>query len=347
MENCAVKFYPFYEKLGPNRVMGLPAKIIIALALGGFYLIALLASLEDHNAFYTNRSWALGAIISFSLLALYAATATFRNLLPLVCQVEKNVFNCQATVDRWLSNINFIVFALMFAILNTVVGYIFGIPVAFAQNPVSEFLLYTGFFLTGLTCGMAVGGIVGVAMFFDGFSANLKEALDYHEFDGRGGTQVFGNALILFCIVTLFVGVLISVYLTGVEWAKLGTEDDRWVRFIIYFWIAFPYALASAVLLIPWLAVSTQVSAYKQEQAFRLKKEIAETKKEIRKSDGSNSDTERLIKELTELQDDLLKVYEMKIHPVNRDGLVNFFVGLVPSIIGTVTAVTSAAGKFV
>ncbi|HJZ95180.1 MAG TPA: hypothetical protein VKE70_01660 [Candidatus Solibacter sp.] len=226
----AKTFAPFYERL-PNP--GLPA-----------FIVKIAASLCLGAPFFFTASRLLGVIITAAMLALYIATAAFRNMLPYMgLKLTRHGYDeLLETVQRVMSDRRFLLGAAGFGVVNVLIGAVLGPP----YKDLNVVMAYIGYVFAGMTCGMPVIGIYGVVATVNRF-ATLKPKFDYTEPDRCGGASVFGHAVVTFSLVTLVVGVLISWYLIRTDWVNHGEA----MSLLKWFWVIWPFALSLTVLAAP------------------------------------------------------------------------------------------------
>ena len=274
----------FYDKfLGKYEI---PAflKLGICILLGAIFLLTHYFSSPD---FFEFNSVFLAAIITGAMLALYYATHELKLVIP---EMDKRispknaVTESTAVVDKFnamLSTRHFIFCGMGFAIINCILGTLFGIPqIEYSEMPgytSYELTLYFGFFLSGFVCGMAVLGIFSVARIFNLYGSQLKNSIDFTAPDQCGGTLFVGNSLMVFGSITLIVGMLITIYILRTEW----DNDKPFAQYLRTFWILFPYAMSLMALLAPAISLNKTLIKYKRSQEAKLRAELHEIKRII------------------------------------------------------------------
>lgn len=330
-------FSPFYEKRSRKTQLSFTLKLLFSLACGIAYDCLLLAFLNNKTLFYSHKLWLLGLIVGVALLALYLATAAFRRLLPSLCEMDSPTRHCRDVVKAKLKDNYFLGGGLLFACLNCLVGYSFGVPILYHTDLGTLTILYLGFALAGFVCGMAVWGVIAVVAVCNELALNLQQAIDYRDPDGSGGTGFLGNALVLFGVVTMVVGVLISLFITAMPWQR--TAENEWVQLIMWGWIAFPYIVTATVVAVPAMAVGQQLSRYK----FIKRRELTEKLRRLEADLQSNLDHEQrpIFKaRVEELREDLSALHAMRVSPITRQTGYNFLAAIVPNLFGSSLAVT-------
>lgn len=334
------EFTPYFERLRNGRVIRYPGKVMACFVLGAFYILLLRQTVPD-KVFYLEKAWLLGAILSAAMFTLYIAVGTFRNMCKRLLLLPDFQFDIQPSVERHLSDLRFISYGLGFAVVNTLLGYTFGISSHAHLDTQGQIILYLGFLLTGFICGMPIAGIVGLVSVINGFSTALKQIISYKKPDGCGGTEFIGNALLVFGLVTLAVGVLISLFLAGFNWDR---KTDTWVNLALRCWIFFPYFMAFIVISVPTVAVSYQLMEYKRKHLSQVHQDIVDIENKIEPlRDCEHSQLlESELKKLEKKQDSL---YQMSIIPFGNRVLFNSVIALVPNVLGTISALSSLLDK--
>ena len=160
---------------------------------------------------------------------------------------------------RWRSDGCFVLAGLLVGLLNTWMGYMFGVP---DPGSCAYYTTLFGFFLAGFICGMATFGIVVVTIVVSHFAKSAEETFDYTAPDHCGGVQFVGEGLVVFSSITLVVGVIISIYIRVFPW----TNETGWVMALQWGWIILPYALSLIVLVWPAVPLNDALRRYKIEQ---------------------------------------------------------------------------------
>jgi len=298
MSEAQKSFYPFYDPYRDGNPLGFGAKIAISLFFGGFYLLLQFSAMTDKMAYLQQYCWILGVIISTSILALFVATATFRNALEIINELEGSSLVSKAVVETWLTTRNFIFAGLIWGTLNTSIGHLLGVPDQYHETAFALISMYIGFFMAGFSAGIGLMSILGVIILFLRFAPNLQHALDPNNPDGTGGIKQLGDSLWFFGVLIGTVGVLVSIYMFGVEWQFMY---KGYVQVIFFVWVALPYLLAISIVLVPGLAVRRQVTYYKAYRGEQLKQEKAQVFSAFK--DFEAGDDDEIIankKELTE-----------------------------------------------
>jgi hypothetical protein len=219
----------------------------------------------------------LAVLIAGAMLCLYYATYTLQALLPEM-EARSGSENKQAfmaSLQKTLSDRNFLIAGLTFGVLNCIFGYWFGLP--YLKTPTVVTILI-GYFVAGFVCGMAVCGIYGVFEPIKAFSAQARTSFDFTEPDNCGGTGFLGDALIVFGSVTLIVGVMISIYVIKTDWQR---DNSFRVVALKSVWIVFPYLCSLWALIGPAIPINDQLRAYKTEQDADLKRQLINARKNL------------------------------------------------------------------
>lgn len=303
------KFLPFYERL----TKGLPehpfGKVLVSVLLGLAFIGVHCASIG--NMVFKDWSWFLGALISIAMLCLYYATHTLRTIFPEM-DMRLRPLGCKVYITplgRILSDRNFVLVGLFFGLLNCGFGYCFGIPYTKGSAIIT---VSVGYFLAGFVCGMAIWGIYGVSVSISAFSQGAKHSFDFTSPDHCGGTLFLGEALVVFSSVTLIVGVMISVYILQVDWAR---ENSWWVKTLKYFWIAFPYLWSLIALIAPAVPMNKALREYKIEQEATLQGHLNEIRKRLEDNQSGAAERKEL-RENYEFQQSIRKdLHRMRTWP--------------------------------
>lgn len=303
MDSKSSEFYPFYDPQKAWGTLGYPAKIGIALGVGAFYVLLQYYTLPDKTVFFQQYCWILGAIISTSILALYIATDVFRSNLEIMNALDGNDKASSQVISDWLSDKSYLLAGLGFATLNMTVSHLLGVPADFHATPFSLVMIYVGVFLSGFTCGMGLLGIVGVITLHLKISPDLQHSLIASNPDGTGGIKSLGDSLWFFGLLVGAVGVLVTIYMFGVQWAYIFRG---YVQVIFLCWVALPYVVAFSIVLIPGLAVRRQANSYKSHTTRQLREGKARLYTSSKNFDEKADDD--IILEKKELTDRLNKI---------------------------------------
>lgn len=278
-------FRPFYDRMADRLGISSVGKALVSLFLGLAFFVARFLSVE--GTIYRDWSWMLGVLISLSMLFLYYATDTLRNLFPRMDLRLRRTSNetYLKPLKRTVSDGNFIRAGIFFGALNCLMGYLFGAANEDLPNIIS---IFSGFFVVGFICGMAALGIYGVLVTMKAFTSKGKLNLDYTEPDRCGGTLFLGEALVKFSLVTLIMGVMICVYILNAFEVQSGL-----VRGLMWFWIIWPFLLSMAVLLAPSAEINRVLREYKVEEEERMQRDLAELRTRIEDSSPGTSEALR------------------------------------------------------
>lgn len=327
------EFFPFYERiflLFPSYLAGKTGKALISILLGFIFFAVHYASVG--NALFDDWSLSLGALISIAMLCLYYATYSLQILLPEM-DIRLRSLDSQdvymARLNRILSDRNLIVAGSLVGILNCVFGILFGLP--YSGWEACTTLLF-GYFLAGFVCGMAVLGIYGVSVSISDFSRKAQHFFDFTSPDRCGGTSFLGDALVTFSLVTLLIGLLISLYILETRWTN---PSIGLVGTLQCFWIVFPYGMSLIALIAPAIQINSELRQYKMRQADEIQKNLTEIRKHL--DDKKLDVSERTV--LREEYEYKLTVREelhnMRTWPYGEGANLKFFAGVVPSILAT------------
>ena len=274
--------YPFYDKLADRLRISFAGKLILSILLGLSFLgLRYISVMQTDNVLkyiFEDWSWFLALLITTVMLSLYYATHVFRNMLPEVFRripkdvTEKDIL---APILKILNNRGFIICGVVVGIINCGFGLAFGIP---DNKWFADLTLLFGFFLAGFVNGLAVFGIFGVLASVNSFSDKIDSSIDSTAPDRCGDTAFLGTALMVFSSVTLIAGVMISTYILKAPW---GNSDANWVIVLKAFWIAFPYVMSIAVLVLPALRINKILRDYKTRGEGELRKKLATLQDEI------------------------------------------------------------------
>lgn len=320
MREQPVKFYPFFDPLREGQQFSWGTKIGIALSAGAAYLLLQYYSLPDKLDFFEHYCWILGIIISTSILALYLSTEVFRRSLVTIHKLETGQETSEKVVRNWLSNKWYLLAGFVFAMANTTVGHVLGVPADFHETVVSLTSIYIGMFAAGFAAGMGLLGVLAVIVLYLRFAPNLQHALDLNSPDGTGGIKKLGDSLWFFGALISVVGILASIYMFEVRWTNMY---KNYVQYVFLFWMSLPYVVAVSVVLIPGLAVRRHVSYFKLYKAEQLKREKAKLYSSYKKFESVDDDV--LIEEkkqqkerLDRIQDELEKLKQMRNSHLDR-----------------------------
>ena len=319
----ALAFTPFYERLaGRTPIVG---KLLFASGVGTAFI--LIRVLVDGQRAIADWSPLLGVLITAALLALYVATYTFRVLLADVAS-RAGVTASDDLVARAqtaLADRRLVAAGLAFAVLNCLVALTLGIP---AGSLLSRTTLVAGYALAGFVCGVAAYCIIGVYLVLQHLPAHLarERALDYTSPDGCGGTSFIGEALVVFAVVTMLVGVLISIYIANAPW-QIGAESRAaWVDLVVRFWIAFPYIMSFAALVLPALSVRDALREYKRQVDAALRAQMRMLEQRLDDMTDALKQREELLRARR------LELHRMRLWPFDVKSYVTYGAVLMPHL---------------
>ena len=168
--------------------------------------------------------------------------------------------------------------------------------------------------MAGFSAGMGVWAITAVIVLYLKFAPNLQHSLDPNNPDGNGGIKKLGDSLWFFAILTFVLGVLISIYMFGVQWEFMY---KGYVRLLFFVWLALPYLIAISIVLVPGLAVRRQVNQYKSYKIGQLKQQKAQfytSYKEFQEGDDNEiiATKKELNEKLNHIQEQMDKLKKMR-----------------------------------
>jgi len=272
MEMKSTVFYPFYDPYRNGNILSMPAKVVISLVFSMGYILLQYLAMPKKAVFFDQSIWVLGAIISTSIIALYATTMAFRKSLETINRIEGTGRLSQGIVEVWMQDGRFLLAGAGFATLNISVGHLLGVPTDLRGSVPALAMIYVGFFLSGFFAGMGLLSIISVIALHLRFAPHIQYALNPDNPDRSGGIGSLGDTLWFFASLIGAVGVLVSVFLVNVEWSYLYKGYGQ-VLFML--WLGLPYTFAISVVLVPGLAVRRQVRDYKSFRKKQLKEEEA------------------------------------------------------------------------
>ncbi len=322
MNSWNPEFYPFYDPYRGGKMLSMYGKVGIALGFGLSYILLQYAVMPDKSAYFQQSLWILGAIISTSIMAIYAATMAFRKVLTAICQLEGTQHTCEHITRNWLSDNKLLLAGAGLATLNTLVGHLLGIPAEFHDSVPTLVMMYAGFLMAGFFSGMGMQAIIAVLVMHLRFAPNLQYSLDPENPDGSGGIGTIGDALWFFALLIGAVGALVSVYLVSVRWSYMYKD---YVQLIYMFWISLPYVMAVSIVLIPGLAVRKQVANYKDFRAQQLKQEQARLYSSYKKFSEAEDDEiisskKQLEERMQNVEKQMQKLREMRNSHIDGKG---------------------------
>jgi len=300
-----IELYPFFDPVRNGATLSWATKTGIALATGAAYLILQYFSFADKTEFVRQYCWALGTIISTATLAVYIATAVFRRSLVTIYALEIGRYASEEIVSNWLTDRWYVLAGSGFATLSLTVAHLLGIPAAFHASVFSIATIYIGIFAAGFATGMGLLGILAIIALYLRFAPNLQYALNPQNPDGIGGIKKLGDSLWFFGALTGVVGLLISIYMFGVQWTNV---HKGYLQNLFMLWVSLPYIFAVSIVLIPGLAVRRQIGYFKRYREMQLKREKARIYLSYKKFDAMEDDA--IIEKKKELKDRLNRIQE-------------------------------------
>ena len=270
MDTKSTVFYPFFDPYRNGNMLSMSAKVGISLFFGMGYILLQYAAMPEKAVFFDQSIWVLGAIISTSIMALYAATMAFRKSLDTINRIEGTGRVSQGIVQVWMQDNRFLLAGAVFATINTTVGHLLGVPAEFHESVPALSMLYVGFLLSGFFSGMGLLSIASVIVLHLRFAPHIQHALNPDSPDGSGGIGSLGDTLWFFALLIGAVGILVSIFLVNVEWSFMY---KGYVQVLFMLWLALPYTLAVSIVLVPGLAVRRQVRDFKSYRAKQLREE--------------------------------------------------------------------------
>lgn len=330
-------FCPFYERGTGNMRRGFIDKVLISM----FLCVAVLGAhyFAIGGEVFGNFGWTLSIIIMVASLGLFYATHSFRMLLPKLegrlCQEKKDKFIF--SISTHLSDKSFIFTGLVFGISNSLMGVWFGLPKIY-DSILDISILLAGFFVAGFVCGMALSGIVGVTKCITNIADTNSTIFDYTSHDKCGGTQFIGWALLVFSMVTLVVGVLITVYISFTEWQH---KNYIVVNMLYVSWVLLPYVASVFVLIVPAISINRSLTKYKMEKDRKFTESIKSIFDEL---EGNNVTPERKSELYAdyEFQSNMRKeLYHMRTWPFSVGTNSTYFFSVGSSIFTTYSSLNS------
>ena len=328
-------FVPFYERLIPRFPGYIPGRVLVSV-LPGLAFLGLHYASAGNKAFQ-DWSWFLAVLISAAMLCLYYATHTLRTLLPemnlRLRPAGEGVY--MAPLTRILSDRNFVLAGLFFGLLNCAIGISFGLP--YSEAPARATILI-GYFLAGLVCGMGAFGIYGICVSIGAFSRNATRSFDFTAPDRCGGTQFLGDALVIFALVTLIVGVMISVYIVETKWTG---GNAWWIVALEFFWIGFPYVMSLIALVAPAVPINQALRAYKIEQEVLLQDSLSEIRRKLEENHSNPAKLKDLREDYKFEQGVREDLHRMRTWPYGTSAKLNYLLGLIPNLSATLKSVAT------
>jgi hypothetical protein len=329
------RFYPFYERLlaqFPGQLIG---KVLVSTLIGLAFLVGHYVSIG--NKVFDDWSWFLSVLIITATLCLYYATHILRTLLP---EMDLRLRQCDnqvymPTLIRILSDHNFILAGLFFGLLNSGIGYFFGLPY---HEEIAVITILSGYFLAGFVCGMAVFGIYGVSVTIGAFSLKAKPSFDFTSPDRCGGTLFLGEALVEFSLVTLLVGVMISVYILKAKWTG---DNTGWIRALKYIWIVFPYVMSLVALIAPAVPINSELRQYKMEQEDELQKQLTKIRENLEDDQIDPAKRKDLHEDYEFQQSVREELHGMRTWPYGVGANIKYLAGVGSSLFASVESASS------
>lgn len=138
----------------------------------------------------------------------------------------------------------------------------------------------------------------------------------------------------MFAGVTLLVGVLISIYIVNAPWLIGAASRTAWVDVVARFWIAFPYVMSIAALVLPALSVRDALREYKRQIDATLRTDLRAVEERL----DDMTDALRHREEL--LRARRLELHRMRLWPFDVKSYLTYGAVLMPHL--GVTAKTAA-----
>lgn len=330
-------FCPFYEK-GIERMWGgFIGKVLFSISLGAAVLA--IHYLGIGNVVFENYGWVLSIIVVVASLSLFYATHTFRMLLPKLggrLRPEQQA-QLMSLIGAYLSDRGFVISGLVFGCLNSLMGLLFGLPGVY-DSMMRVISILTGYFIAGFVCGLALWGIVGVTKSISAISSDSESFFDYTSHDKCGGTQFIGLALLVFSVVTLIVGVLITVYISFTQWEYKGSVI---VNVLYASWIVLPYVASIFVLVVPAISINKSLARYKLEKDKKFTQSIRAIFDELERKDIPPERKSELYSDY-EFQTKMRKeLHEMRTWPFSTGTNSTYFISVATGAFTTYSSVNS------
>ncbi|MFC3122748.1 hypothetical protein [Agaribacter flavus] len=263
-------FQPFYDKIFGTDPVSFAWRFLFCFFIG--LLSFALHSYIIGDEIVKNKGWLLSVLMSGASASLLFATHVFRQSLAKfdIRLTSKQKARFQAQISTYLSNKRFLMFGFCIASATIALAFIFGLPEVY-QTPITKPFILAMLFIAGFICGLAFGGIVGVTKCLSNVFDENSSCFDFTADDGCGGTLFFGWSLLVYSLVTLFSGVLITLYISYSAWAHM---DNFLVKTIYYGFIGLPYVSSFLMLIIPSIVLHQRLSEYKEAQSQTLSDKI-------------------------------------------------------------------------
>jgi len=329
-------FKPFYERWIGCSSGAFVRKFLFSIFIGAFVLGVHYFGIG--SKVFDNFGWILSLILMVASFSLFYATHTFRMLLP---RLDTRLSETQqvmflSDIQKYLNDKNFLMYGVSFGALNSIIGFSFGLPDLYDPE-LSTIILIFCYFLAGFVCGLALSGIVGVIRCISNIFVNETALLDYTSHDKCGGTQFIGWALLVFSMVTLSVGMLITLYISFTDW-----NDKTFAVNILYFsWIGLPYIASLIVLVVPALSINKLLTKYKLEQDKKLSDLINQIFHELESNEGTGERKAELYADY-EFQTNMRKtLHEMRTWPFSIGTNSAYFISVGASVFSTASSIQS------
>jgi hypothetical protein len=316
-----------------NPAVALPRNLIPSFIIAGpvFFVVHLAAAgppaLRDW-------SWLLAAVITTAAVFLSLATHVLGLMIE---QMDWRLSRGHSTVrakDLYkgaFSDRNFLLAAIGFGVLNALMGFSFGLPYckvwepcrrlsAFAVLPNDTIML--GYVLAGMICGMAAFGIAAVCLFLVRFSRHARATFEPGSPDGCAGTSYIGEAVIVFSVITLIVGVMISIYILQTAWTGPKTDGIAALKTT---WVFFPYLMSLAALLIPAVPLMAALHDFKFHRQMALQNEDAALRASLKDPPASATERLRIATRLQSIATELNDLYQVRIWPFSTGASTKYF----------------------
>jgi ABC-type multidrug transport system fused ATPase/permease subunit len=330
-------FSPFYEIGGKNIQGGFVGKVLFSIFLG--VLVLGMHFLVIGRTVFVNYGWVLSIIIVAASLSLFYATHTFRMLLPKlgVRLSKEQTDKFMSSIHIYLSDKGFILYGIFFGVMNSLMGLSFGLPEVYDSIQGTSVILF-GYFVAGFVCGLALSGIIGVTKCIKEISNDNDSFFDYTSQDKCGGTRFIGWSLLVFSIVTLIVGGLITIYISFTVWDH---KDFIVVKMLYSGWILLPYIASIFVLVVPAISINKSLTKYKMEKDKKFTESIKSIFDELERKDISAERKSELYADY-EFQTNMRKeLYEMRTWPFSVGTNSTYLVSVGSSIFTTYSSVTN------
>lgn len=254
----------FYERIVKRlNLSPLVASVGLSFVVFAFhYLLALFY----HINIFRDFSFLLSFMIGLNLYLILSATKRLREyVVNLVVLTKISIDQFRKTfltiLNKTTKNFSLIPYGIVFGVVNCVFGFLFGHW--YLQTPLLVSLAFQHF-LVGFLAGMAAGGTVGVINLVNQLDQCGELNLNYFHPDKCAGTLMVGKLVFTFATYVLFMGFFIALYIFLSPWSNPVHYPA--LKYLIYFWMAFPFIVSLVVFIFPIVELHKILSDYKQSR---------------------------------------------------------------------------------